>query len=134
MILRRKHPLTGEYHEMSLPLSYTEFMARLRFWQEGSLIQDVFQMLTADQREFIKTGLVPEGWPSLPKHKYLFVSTSGDYNEVIVAREFNDSLEAIAFKNEHFPDQKSVTVWCSVKERKPGEREAADKGEERCIM
>jgi hypothetical protein len=31
-------------------------------WDRGELIQDVFPNLTADEREFIKTGITPEDW------------------------------------------------------------------------
>lgn len=34
-------------------------------WQNGTLIQDAFPYLTADEREIIKTGICPKCWDSM---------------------------------------------------------------------
>jgi len=54
----RKSLFTGETHEMELPITEEQ----LRRWQDGELIQRVFPHLTADQREFLISGVTPEEW------------------------------------------------------------------------
>ena len=34
-------------------------------WRDGGLIQDVMPDLSAEDREFIKTGITPEEWSTL---------------------------------------------------------------------
>ena len=34
-------------------------------WKDGACIQDVFPELSADDREFLLTGLTPEDWEKL---------------------------------------------------------------------
>ena len=36
-------------------------------WKEGELIQRALPELSAEDREFIKTGISPTGWDTLPK-------------------------------------------------------------------
>jgi hypothetical protein len=50
---------------MEIPLSHSEFEKRTILWQSGMLIQDAFPMLSADEREFIKTGITPEEWEQM---------------------------------------------------------------------
>lgn len=64
MIITRTSPLTGRITTMDLPVTQDqldEFAARGR----RRLIQDIFPGLTADQREFIKTGYTPDDWAAL---------------------------------------------------------------------
>ena len=59
MILARKSMLTGEVHSMELPITSKQ----LSTWDSGKgLIQEVFPKLTADQREFIMSGITQEEW------------------------------------------------------------------------
>ena len=59
MLVVRKSMFTGEVHSMELPITPQQ----LERWERGSeYIQDVFPGLTADQREFIKTGVTKEEW------------------------------------------------------------------------
>jgi hypothetical protein len=59
MILYRISDLTGEVHSMELDVTD----AQLELYDEfGVLLQDAFPNLTADEREFIKTGITPEEW------------------------------------------------------------------------
>lgn len=58
MKIVRTSPFSGEVNEMELPITKEQ----LRRWQDGELIQRVFPNLTADQREFIMTGITPEEW------------------------------------------------------------------------
>lgn len=58
MIIARKSPFTGAVHEMDIPLTETE-QARLA---SGENIQKVVPHLSADQREFLITGITPAEW------------------------------------------------------------------------
>jgi len=39
--------------------------AQLDAWQAGTLIQDAMPNLSADEREFIKTGITAEEWDDM---------------------------------------------------------------------
>lgn len=58
MLITRKSPFTGRTHSMNL--NVTE--AQLTQWENGELIQNVFPHLSADEREFIMTGITPQEW------------------------------------------------------------------------
>lgn len=60
--LTKRSDITGEVHSMDLPLSEAEFYRRLERWEDGEMIQNAFDNLNADQREFIQTGITPEEW------------------------------------------------------------------------
>lgn len=40
-------------------------LEQLNNYAQGALLQDAFPHLSADDREFIKTGITPEEWDSL---------------------------------------------------------------------
>ena len=61
-IITRRSPFTGKVHRMEIPLTPKEYGERATLWQTGMLIQDAFPMLSAEEREFIKTGITPEEW------------------------------------------------------------------------
>ena len=54
----RIDPFTQKENTMELDIT----QAQLDRWQNGELIQNVFPYLTADEREFIKTGIAPDSW------------------------------------------------------------------------
>ena len=58
MLIKRTSVLTGKVHEMEIPVTEVQ-LAR---WKAGELIQDVMPNITADQREFIISGITPEEW------------------------------------------------------------------------
>jgi hypothetical protein len=58
MIIIRKSMLSGNLSSMDIPV--TE--GQLAKWQAGALIQNVMPNLSADQREFILTGITPAEW------------------------------------------------------------------------
>jgi hypothetical protein len=58
MQIKRISPFTGKLNIMNLDVSLEQMIR----WDRGELIQDVFPNLTADEREFIKTGITPEDW------------------------------------------------------------------------
>ena len=60
--INRKSPFTGKLYTMVLPMEIEEYEAAYEQWQAGTLIQNAFPMLDADQREFVKTGIPPVEW------------------------------------------------------------------------
>lgn len=60
MKIVRKSPFTGVTHEWDMPTVTEERLAEWR--KPGNLIQDVFPELSADEREFLMTGITPEEW------------------------------------------------------------------------
>lgn len=61
--LTKKSAISGKEHSMELPLSESEFSDAHYNWQgRRMLIQDAFPTLSAEQREFIMTGVTPEEW------------------------------------------------------------------------
>jgi hypothetical protein len=61
MFITRQSPLTGKIKCMELPVTLDQFSA----WRAGMLAQDAFPNLSADDREFIISGLTPEDWKAL---------------------------------------------------------------------
>lgn len=61
MKITRTSRLTGNTTVMDLPIT----KAQLSDWVDGSLIQDVMPQLSAEEREFIMTGITPEEWATL---------------------------------------------------------------------
>ena len=54
----RVSPFSGKKNTMGITLDINDYIA----WMEGKSIQDAFPYLTADEREFIKTGITPQEW------------------------------------------------------------------------
>lgn len=44
------------------PHSVTVVTSQLVKWQQGALIQDAFPNLHTEDREFLQSGISPEGW------------------------------------------------------------------------
>ena len=62
MKITKKSPYSKKVHTLDLPIT-TEQWAR---YESGrGYIQDIFPGLTADEREFIKTGLMPGEWEEI---------------------------------------------------------------------
>lgn len=58
MQITRKSPITGDTHTREIDVTEEQLLA----WQEGELIQNAMPDLSADDREFILTGITPEEW------------------------------------------------------------------------
>ena len=54
----RTSQLSGLRHTRTLRLNYDDYIA----WQDGALVQDALPYLTADEREFLMTGITAEEW------------------------------------------------------------------------
>lgn len=58
--------LSGRITKMFMGINFNAFMDAYNSWQSiGEPIQWAFSMLTADEREFIKTGISPEEWDAM---------------------------------------------------------------------
>lgn len=58
MIFRRKSIISGAIRDREIEVTQEELLA----WQRGALIQDAMPNLSADDREFIMTGITPDEW------------------------------------------------------------------------
>jgi hypothetical protein len=58
MLITRKSPFSGKTNTMEIDVSD----AQLEDWQSGTLIQRAMPNLTADEREFIMTGITGKEW------------------------------------------------------------------------
>jgi hypothetical protein len=69
MLITKKSLLSNVIHTMEIPIEESKY----KLWLEEvllqgnkrTLIQDAFPDLTADQREFIMTGITPEEWDQM---------------------------------------------------------------------
>ena len=58
MLIAKTSSLTSRTHEMEIDVSDKQ----IALWMEGALIQDVMPSLSADEREFLMTGITPDEW------------------------------------------------------------------------
>jgi hypothetical protein len=58
----RRSPISKKINSMHLEISEHQWT---RYLQGNGLIQDIFPNLTADEREFIKSGITNEEWKIL---------------------------------------------------------------------
>ncbi len=61
MLIKRVSNMSGIEHEMEIDITEQQ----LQKWRDGMLIQHAMPTLTADEREFLMTGIIPEEWDSL---------------------------------------------------------------------
>ena len=60
MLITRTSSLSGNTNSMEIEVTQEQ----LSSWESGVLIQNAMPNLSADEREFIKTGITPEEWDS----------------------------------------------------------------------
>jgi len=65
MQITRRNPFTGEHITWNIAVTSEQ----LHNWKQGMLIQDAMPDLTADEREFIMTGITPDQYETLFKNK-----------------------------------------------------------------
>jgi transcriptional regulator with XRE-family HTH domain len=58
MQITRISMFTNKVHKMDIDVTQEQ----LSSWENGTLIQDAMPNLSADEREFIKTGVTPSEW------------------------------------------------------------------------
>lgn len=61
MTITRKSPLTGITRSKEINVTEEQILA----WEMGQLIQNAMPQLSADDREFVKTGITGEEWDQL---------------------------------------------------------------------
>jgi hypothetical protein len=60
MQIIRKSPFSGNTNSMEIEITQEQ----IALWESGTLIQNAMPHLSADEREFIMTGITPEEWDS----------------------------------------------------------------------
>ena len=60
MKIIRTSPFSGNTNSMEIEVTQEQ----LSSWESGVLIQNAMPNLSADEREFIMTGITPEEWDS----------------------------------------------------------------------
>ena len=60
MLITRTSPFSGNTNSMEIEVTQEQ----LSSWERGVLIQNAMPNLSADEREFIMTGITPEEWDS----------------------------------------------------------------------
>jgi hypothetical protein len=61
MKITRTNPFNGEVNTLNIEVTDEQIQA----YMGGALIQDAFPNLSADDREFIKTGITAESWDEM---------------------------------------------------------------------
>jgi|TARA_R110000744_G_scaffold53524_1_gene114229 hypothetical protein len=67
MIFTRTNPFNGEVNTLDIQVTDSQ----LQNYANGALIQVAFPQLSADEREFIKTGITADSWDWLTGRKQL---------------------------------------------------------------
>lgn len=65
MIITRISPLTGKSSTMDLPVTQEQMDEWAQPRRSRRFVQEIFPQLTAEQREFIKTGYTAEDWDAM---------------------------------------------------------------------
>ena len=58
MLIKRKSPFSGEDNEREIEVTEVQ----MELWQSGMCIQNAMPHLSADDREFLMTGITSEEW------------------------------------------------------------------------
>ena len=58
MLITRKSIISGNVNTMDINVTQEQLSA----WESGTLIQNAMPHLSADEREFIMTGITPQEW------------------------------------------------------------------------
>ena len=61
MNITRKSPITGITRTKEIDVTIDQILA----WEMGELLQNAMPHLSADDREFVKTGITGEEWDQL---------------------------------------------------------------------
>jgi len=59
MMITKKSPISGETNTMDIPGITPKMFTD---YSNGMYVQDAFPGISAEHREFIKTGITPEEW------------------------------------------------------------------------
>jgi len=61
MLIERKSILSGNVNVMDIDVT----PAQIDAWEQGMLVQSAMPDLSADEREFIMTGITPNEWEGM---------------------------------------------------------------------
>lgn len=61
-VVKAQSGLTGNVSERTYPMNERTMLMKLADWAAGKNVQNVFPDLSADDREFLMTGITPEEW------------------------------------------------------------------------
>lgn len=61
MRITKTSPFTGKENTRDIPVTPEQIAA----WQSGVLIQNAMPNISADDREFLMTGITPEEWDDM---------------------------------------------------------------------
>ena len=61
MIITRTSTLSGHISSMNIDVT----LEQVASWEQGELVQNAMPNLSADEREFIMTGITPDEWASV---------------------------------------------------------------------
>ncbi len=88
MNITRRSPFSGEVNTLDLPITQEQLD---RYMRGEDLLQNVFPDLSADEREFIKTGYTAENWKAMfPPEEEEAIDTT--LSKEALAKAFNDGL------------------------------------------
>jgi hypothetical protein len=65
ILIEKTSDLSGKLTEMLIGINFNDFVKAFDAWDSGELIQNAFPTLSADEREFIKTGILPKEWDAM---------------------------------------------------------------------
>jgi len=65
VIVEKSSDISGKITKMLMGIDFKAFITAYDKWVGGYCIQDAFPNLSADEREFIKTGITPDEWESI---------------------------------------------------------------------
>ncbi len=65
ILIEKTSDLSGKLTEMLIGINFNDFVKAFKAWDSGELIQNAFPTLSADEREFIKTGITPQEWEAV---------------------------------------------------------------------
>ena len=88
MKIIRKDPFTGITNSMDLDITEEQLEA----WQSGIRIQDVMPHLTANEREFLMTGITPETWDERIYQPQPPTEDTGDLERIMYIRNLKRIL------------------------------------------
>ena len=61
MLIKRRSPFSGKENERDIPVNDYQ----MKMWMKGTPIQIAMPNVSADDREFIMTGITPEEWDNM---------------------------------------------------------------------
>jgi len=61
MIITRTSTLSGHISSMDIDVT----LEQMASWEQGELVQNAMPNLSADEREFIMTGITPTEWDEM---------------------------------------------------------------------